>query len=86
MNPKETLTNIIKHGGNCSGWSNRKVCDACPLARWKKTDAGRFKNCVEAVEIQDIADEAAADAKYLEAAKRRLIDIEIEETLDGTEQ
>lgn len=85
MNQKDALKKLIENKGRCSE-SCFSTNTPCPLGDWKRREDGRFLGCVEAVDIKDISDENKANEKYLEAAERRLIEIEMEEAIDGTEQ
>jgi hypothetical protein len=79
MNKKQILEKIIKEDGNCT-WSNPSICKNCPLGQLKLNEKNEYMNCIEAVGVDGLSEEEA-DIKYLDAAQKALLSLEIHEIL-----
>lgn len=82
------LQRIVDEDGSCC-WANPSVCRACPLGRLAKQD-GRdgFMSCVDALNIDGLS-EKEADARYKEAAMRKIADLTLDSIIgsdDGSYQ
>lgn len=81
MNQIDILQKIIENNGNCTEAKvTPAMCDACPLSKLKTHEDGTHMGCLEALGAVD-KDELEADKIYLEAAKRKLLDIQIDDLL-----
>lgn len=81
MGDVEILKRIVKEDGSCS-WAGPDECVQCPLSRLKMGSNGQWTNCIEAIGVDGLSEEEA-DKKYKEAALRKLLDMQLEETLEG---
>lgn len=80
VNPKQILQKIISTGGQCD-FGTPSICRACPLSKLKPKEDGTFLGCLEAIGVVGLKGKEVDD-KYLEAANRKLLDLEMEEALD----
>lgn len=82
MDGVSILERIVAENGNCC-WATSAVCAKCPLGRLKKSDdSDKFVSCVEALNIDGLSEEEA-DARYKEAAIKKLADALIESTIQA---
>jgi len=81
MDGKSILKKIIEEEGSCC-WSKPSICALCPIGKLKKNKNGSDMNCVDAIAVDGLTEEAA-DAKYKEAAIRLLLDETIDDMLGG---
>jgi hypothetical protein len=79
MNKKQVLERIIEESGNCT-WSNPSICKNCPLGQLRLDEKNEYMNCIEAVGADGLSEEEA-DLKYLGAAQKALLSLEIDEIL-----
>lgn len=75
------LERIIAEEGNCC-WATPAVCKNCPLGSLIRSDNGEFMSCVEALNIDGLSEEEA-DARYKEAANRKLADMTIDRVIEA---
>ena len=77
MDIKALLQKIIDNNGSCNG-----VCiKGCPLMGEIREDYSTTTSCFESI-VGDRYAEGNYDKMYLEAAKRKLLEITIDEYLD----
>ena len=81
MEGKTILEKIIEESGSCC-WADSSVCSECPLGKLARYDNKNFMSCVEALNIEGLT-EKEADARYLAAAIDKLMDISIENVIEG---
>ena len=75
------LERIVEEEGSCC-WSRPAICRQCPLGRLVKADGSRYVSCVEALGIEGLSEEEA-DAKYKEAALRKLAELILEKAIQA---
>ena len=91
VSPKEVLKRIIEQSGSCDDL-HPSDCRTCPFSKLKFKEDGNALSCSEALGIDDSAIDSDgfinADSVYLEAAKRELINLEMDDILkeDDAEQ
>lgn len=89
MTAIEILESIIENNGSCD-WVTRHdkilsedICNLCPLGFDKN---GKPVACYYNVKTSATQTPAELDSAYVEAAKKKLIDLLMEEILLGTKQ
>jgi hypothetical protein len=83
MKPINILKKIIETAGKCD-FATPNICKKCPLSKLKSVERGGYVNCLEAVGAIGLYKDEA-DLKYLDAAKNKLLDMEMERMLEDTE-
>lgn len=83
MEPVDILKKIIKTNGSCD-FAKPSICVKCPLAQLRTTERGMFMGCIEAIGVVGLSNQEA-DAKYLAAAQKKLLDIEMDLMLEVPE-
>lgn len=81
MDGVSILERIVAENGNCC-WARPAVCKECPLGRLVRVDGSRYVSCVEALGIEGLSEEEA-DARYKEAALKKLADVVIEQVIQA---
>lgn len=81
MESMKILERIVAEDGNCC-WATSSICRNCPLGTLIRSDNGGFMSCVEALNIDGLSEEEA-DAKYKEAAIRKLADMAIDQIIEA---
>jgi hypothetical protein len=76
----DILNKIIANDGSCSGWATKTTCTICPLSRLKARPDGSYLSCIEAIGA-DTLPELEADAMYIEAAKKALLELAVDNLL-----
>ena len=82
-NSRDILEKIVAEEGSCSwvGKNGATICAICPMSKLKKRADGSFFSCFEALEAANDVDEQEQNQRYKEAAKRLLLDLNIEDML-----
>jgi hypothetical protein len=73
MDEISILERIVAEEGSCC-WAKPSVCAACPLGHLTRYESGNYMSCIESLNIDGLSEEDA-DARYKEAATRKLADI-----------
>jgi hypothetical protein len=81
MDGVSILERIVREEGNCC-WARPAICKQCPLGRLAKADGSRYISCVEALNIEGLSEEEA-DARYKDAALRKLAELVIEKAIQA---
>jgi hypothetical protein len=81
MDKISILERIVEEGGSCS-WARASTCKVCPLGKSTNADGTRYISCVVAINIEGLS-EKEADAKYKDAATRKLAEILLEAVIQA---
>ena len=81
MDEISILEKIIEEKGSCC-WATPSICARCPLNRITQYESGRWVSCVESVGIDGLSEEEA-DAKYKDAAIKKLADLTVEKIIES---
>lgn len=81
MDKADILKKIIAEG-NCDWAVHETHCSVCPLSKLSTKPDGNFYSCYEAIVGDELVDTPTVDLKYLEAAERALLELEIEAVLE----
>lgn len=81
MNDITILERIIAEEGNCC-WATPTICAKCPMGKLVRYESGRYLSCIEALEVDGLSEEEA-DARYKEAATRKLADLMINKIIEA---
>jgi len=81
MESAKILERIVAEEGSCC-WAKPSICKSCPLGKLIRSDNGGYMSCVEALNIDGLSEEEA-DARYKEAAIRKLADIALDQIIEA---
>jgi hypothetical protein len=81
MDEISILERIVAEEGSCC-WATPAICAICPLGKLIRYESGRYLSCIEALNIEGLSEEEA-DARYKEAATRKLADLMINKIIEA---